>query len=547
MVAATDVFIEAQTGTATLSGNANVNINSSAGAITLNTTTQVAIPTGQLNMTNNKIIGVAPGTTTTDAVNYNQLTFRDSTEFYVSAQGSDISGNGSILAPYQTIQKAITQAELISSVTSICNINVASGNYTENLTFNKGYVTLTGTLQSQVGNESCEITGSISIALAGANDVFNRQVSFSGFNITCGAAQSITNTSSASHTIQFQDCKCFANSVFYVSSSSAPDARLFITNVEVNQSNAAFTGACITTNVGLIELERVDLNLSGNAIGIAIGGTSVLNRCSLSTLDNSNTAAIIKPLLQINSTTTATHSLGNVAFSFTGASVKTNSSAVYINSGINTAIIALNTVFTLLGTASSTNFCVGYNGVGSPTIAGVNNTSLNVNVSLPQTVAVQSGITQIQYTNIDPPGLASYSSTVDQGIAVIGTPQALTYNTTLFNQGTTLVANSRIYVSAQGNYQLNYIIQLSNTAGASHVATSFLKKNGNTITNTGSAWTLDNAHEMEISKTNIVSLNIGDYVEVFLSATGGVSANATAATVALPAIPSVVFNLTQIR
>jgi len=545
--ATNDAYVEALTGSANLNGNIDVNLNASTGDVNLISLSQIVASSCPLNMNNNKIITLAPGTTTTDAVNYNQLTFRDSTEFYVSGQGSDISGNGSILAPYLTIQKAITQAELISSASLICVINVASGHYTENLTFNKGYVVLNGSLQTQTGNEVCEITGSISIACVGANDVFNRQVTFQGFNITCGAGQSITNTSTSSHTVAFQDCKVFVTNVFYISSASSADMRTYFTNMEITSTNAGNIATVITTNVGLVEFERVDLTVDGNAIGLAVAGTSVLNRCSLSTFENTNTAVILKPLINITSSTTATHSLGNVAFAFTSAVAKTNSSALAIASSINTAILMFNCLFTLTGTANSTNNCVSYNGVGSPTIAGVNNTALNVNVLLPQTTSVQSGISQIQYTSIDPPGLASYSSSVDQGIAVIGTPQALTYNTTLFNQGTTLVANSRVYVSAQGNYQLNYIIQLSNTAGASHVATSFLKKNGATITNTGSAWTIDNAHEMEVSKTNIVSLNIGDYVEVFFSATGGVSANATAATVALPAIPSVVFNLTQIR
>jgi hypothetical protein len=105
-----------------------------------------------------------------------------------------------------------------------------------------------------------------------------------------------------------------------------------------------------------------------------------------------------------------------------------------------------------------------------------------------------------------------------------------------------------VYVSAQGNYQLNYIIQLLNGAGSNHDVTTFLKKNGTTIANTGSEVSLNSGDDLFISKTNIVSLNIGDYVEVFFNATStNVSANAIASAGALPAIPSVVFNLTQIR
>jgi hypothetical protein len=475
--------------------------------------------------------------------------FRDQTEFYVSGNGSDISGTGSVLNPYLTIQKAITQAELISSAALVCNINVASGHYTENLTFNKGYVVLSGTLQAQTGNEVCEITGSISIAAAGANDVFNRQVAFQGFNISCGAGQSITNTSTSSHSVSFQDCKIFVNSVCYNSTASCADARVYFTNVEVFSTNAANVSPVITTNVGQVELERMDITVDGNAIAVLIGGTSVLSRFSLSSLETTNTGATLLPLLSFTSTTTSTHTLGNVAFAYTSAVAKTATSAIYINTGINTAIIALNNVFTLTGTASSTNFVVGYNGVGSPTIAGINNTSLSVNTVLVQTTAVQSGITQIQYTNIQPPGLATYSSTADQVIAVSGTPQALTYTTTQFNQGTTLVANSRVYANAQGNYALSYSVELQHAgAGATQIATTFLKKNGTTIANTGRQWSIaSGSFQIAAMAEFVVSLSAGDYVEVFFSGDTSLSANATAAAGALPAIPSVVFNVKQIR
>lgn len=543
-----DIFIEAQTGTATLNGNANVNINSSAGAITLNTTTEVAIPTGQLNMTNNKIIGVAPGTTTTDAVNYNQLTFRDQTEFYVSTQGSDTSGNGSILAPFQTIQAAITAAELISSAASICVINVASGHYTETLTFNKGYVVLNGSLQTQTGNEVCEITGSINIACVGANDVFNRQVTFQGFNLSMVGGQTITNTSSASHTVAFQDCKCSTDNIFYTSTATAPDMRTYFTNMEITSVSALNVATVITTNVGLVEIERMDLTVNGNAIGIAVAGTSVLNRCSLSSFDNTNTAVILKPLINITSSTTSTHSLGNVAFAFTSAVAKTNTNAMAIASSINTAIIMLNCVFTLLGTASSTNYCVGYNGVGTPTIAGINNTSLSVNVTLPQTTSVQPGITQIQYINIDPPVLGTYSSSIDQTIAVGSTPQALTFNTSQNYHGTLLVAGTRVYVGSQGNYQVNYQCQLQNTSGLSIFAQTFLKKNGNLVANSTSNSTITTTTAyLHQSPQIIVQMNAGDYIEVWINGPVTLTANAQAASGTVPAAPSVLLNIAQIR
>jgi hypothetical protein len=242
--------------------------------------------------------------------------------------------------------------------------------------------------------------------------------------------------------------------------------------------------------------------------------------------------------------------LGNVAFAYTSAVAKTATSAIYIASGITTAIIALNCVFTLTGTASSTNYVVGYNGVGSPTIAGINNTSLNINVVLPQTTSVQSGITQIQYTDINPPVLACYSSSIDQAfLGAVNTPQVVTFNTTQFNQGTSLVSSTRVYVGSQGNYQVTWAVGFSHSTGTGLV-TTFLKKNGTTIANTGAQTTTFSGSSslVQLSPTFILSLNAGDYIELWWNTNAlSSSINSTAAINGNPAVPGAVFNVTQIR
>ena len=525
---------------------------SSIGGLSTATGFNVAI-TNILDMTSNPIKNVSSGTASTDAVNVGQLTtatgFRDGTEFYVSQDGSDFAGTGGILSPYKTIQFAITQAEAVAEAGAICVINVASGHYVENLVFNVGYIVLNGSLQSQTGNEVCEITGSISIALTGASDIFNRQVSFNGFNITCGFGQAVTDTSTTPHTVSFQDCKCFVVNQFFSSTSAAADMRLYLTNVEVQQTSAASALSVIVTNVGQVEFERLEVNVTGNCSAIVIGGTSVLSRFSLSTLDTGNSSPTLLPLLSITSSTASTHTLGNVAFAFSSVVAKTATSAMYIASGINTAIIMLNNVFTLGGTASSTNFCIGYNGVGTPTIAGINNTSLSVNILLPQTVSVQSGITQIDYTNINPTVSGSYSSTLDQAIVTGGTPQVMTLNTTNVQQGTLLVG-TRVYVSAQGNYAVNYAVQLQNTsASVATVTQTFLKKNGTAVTNSCATATAPiSTGFLQTSPQMIVAMNAGDYVEVWFNAANAViTANANLGSVLLPASPSVIINVVQIR
>ena len=543
--AETDLTLVSNTNTVTVQGQTGASVYAATGNVSLTADSgEVIVQDSVLNMNTHKITNLTAGSAAADAVNYTQLTFRDSTEFYVSSQGSN-TNNGSILAPFLTIQAAITAAELISSAALVCSINVASGHYTENLTFNKGYVVLSGTLQAQTGNEVCEITGSITINCTGANDVFNRQVAFQGFNISCGVGQSITNTSSSSHTVSFQDCSIYVNSVAYNSTASSADARTYFTNVDVYSTNAANVSPVITTNVGQVELERMDVTVDGNAIGLLIGGTSVLTRFSLSTLESTSTATTLLPLLSFTSTSTSAHSLALISFVFTSSVAKTATNAVYINSGVATAINALNCVFILAGTASSTNYCVGYNGVGSPTIAGVNNTSLSIPVLLPQTTSVQAGITQISYTDINPPVMGAYSKSNDQTIAAVNTPVAIVFNTTQFQQGTAL-SSTRVTVAASGNYQVNYQVQTTNSGSAT--ITTYLSKNGTAIINTGSQYTSGASSQAQTSPQFIISLNAGDYIELFINSNAlGTSVNSTPGAGAVPAIPGAIITVTQIR
>lgn len=537
-----DVTVQGQTGILVYAATGDVSLTADSG--------EVIVQDSLLNMNNHKIANLTAGTAGTDAVNYTQLTFRDSTEFFVSEQGSDTSGNGSILAPYQTIQAAITAAELISSAAQVCVINVASGHYTENLTFSRGYICLNGSLQSQTGNEVCEITGNINIAVTGTpSDLFNRQITFTGFNLTCGAGQTITNTSTTPHIVSFQDCKCFVVNQFYVSTGAFSDGRLYLTNVEIQQTLAGSTSPVIVTNLGQVELERVDIALSGNCSALVIGGTSILSRFSLSALETTNTAATLAPMLSFTSSTTSTHTMGNVAYAISSATAKSNTSAVYIASGVNTTLLMLNNVFSLQGTSASTNYTVGFDGSGTPAILGINNTSLNVNVLLPQTTAVQTGITQIAYTDMNPPNMACYSTTGDQSIAAVNTPQAVTFNTTQFQQGTALVATTRFYVSSQGNYQITWSLCFSHSSGTA-LMTSFLKKNGTTVANTGSQTTSFSGSSslVQVSPNFILSLNAGDYVELWVASNAlGSTINSTGAINGNPATPGAVFNITQIR
>jgi hypothetical protein len=153
---------------------------------------------------------------------------------------------------------------------------------------------------------------------------------------------------------------------------------------------------------------------------------------------------------------------------------------------------------------------------------------------------------------MNPPVLASYSSTADQALTGGGSAQALTLNTTNFNSGTVLSGNS-IFVASQGNYAINFAVQLQNTsASVSSSVFVFLKKNGtaagNNVANSSCFTTVPaNTGSVAISPQFILQLNAGDFIQVWISGPNTINVNANAASGTVPAAPSVIVNITQIR
>jgi hypothetical protein len=141
--------------------------------------------------------------------------------------------------------------------------------------------------------------------------------------------------------------------------------------------------------------------------------------------------------------------------------------------------------------------------------------------------------------------MGAYSKSNDQTIAAANTPVAIIFNTTQFQQGTAL-ATTRLQVSASGNYQVNYQVQTTNSFSAT--ITTFLSKNGTAIINTGSQYTSGAGSQAQTSPQFIISLNSGDYIELFINSNAlGTSVNSTPGAGAVPAIPGAIITVTQIR
>ena len=480
-----------------------------------------------------------------------RVRFRDTTEFFVSNNGNDITGDGSVLNPYATIQKAITQAELISSAANICVINVASGNYVGDLTFAKGYVMLCGALSTQTANEITEITGGITITCAGAADLFNRQVIFQGFNITCGAGKLCTDNSTTSHTVAFQDCKIFSVGRFFNGISTGADARTYFTNCEISQTNVATTDSTVRVNLGAVELERVDITTDGAANCLEISGTASLTRCGLCTFENTNATGAA--VVQISTTSLAIMSIGNTSLTYTNAAAKAPGAAIagiYINSGVNTTLILIGNVFNLAGTSSSTNFVVSYNGVGSPTVLTYGNMAAYLPPTINYANTIQTGITKTRYWDPNPMNSGAWSSTANQANTTPGAQILCTVNTTespAGQGGITLVANT-FYPNNYGTYEITYTATFTNT-GADADVYLWAALSGTRIGRSASRDTIPNNHQKTVTKTITFNCTPGQFFSFYwLCSSANVSLATTAAGGAglQPAVPSFYASIVQV-
>jgi hypothetical protein len=104
---------------------------------------------------------------------------------------------------------------------------------------------------------------------------------------------------------------------------------------------------------------------------------------------------------------------------------------------------------------------------------------------------------------------------------------------------------------ATGTYRFDYSVQLDNLDAAAQTANIWIAKNGTNVTRSASTVRLGAtgaaAHQQFPFCSYTIQMNAGDYLEVIFNASStNVRALAAVAAAPVPAIPSVIVNLTQI-
>lgn len=148
----------------------------------------------------------------------------------------------------------------------------------------------------------------------------------------------------------------------------------------------------------------------------------------------------------------------------------------------------------------------------------------------------------------------SFQDLTDQNAAAANTDYAITYNTTDFASGISVVSNSRITVKNYGFYNFQTSIQFTNTDSQAHAVSVWFRKNGTDIANSNSEISVPSKHGTTDGRSLFTvnfyfELQANDYIEMVWSTpstTVSMQYLPTQTTPTRPATPSVIATIQYI-
>jgi hypothetical protein len=263
--------------------------------------------------------------------------FVSSYNFWVSTNGNDTTGNGSVINPYASISQALVAASSIPDTIQV-NIQLYSGTYTENvsITRNGTYITGLGRIADAV------IVGNVTFGVVTTN-----ALGVGMYGVYISGTVSITGgTSSASGaTYSITDCVVDLSSVvgngITASKTQSGNSSLQLNSVNVTTSNG--TPLVLDTVRALIN--QCQIGVIGTDSCLTTTGSASVG-CSSSTFMSYANSASSSALISINNTA-ATPS----PFSFDACNFK----YVYGVSGTNKCAINFNNSQSLVSSNQFTN------------------------------------------------------------------------------------------------------------------------------------------------------------------------------------------------
>lgn len=145
----------------------------------------------------------------------------------------------------------------------------------------------------------------------------------------------------------------------------------------------------------------------------------------------------------------------------------------------------------------------------------------------------------------------SFYDTTDQTAAAINTGYPITINTTVENNGVSIVSGSRVTVANGGVYNIQFSAQLVNTDTSIHEVTMWLRLNGTDIAYSSGAVSVPNSHggihgQIIPAWNYVMTLAAGDYLQFYWQTPNTAVYLERVVDGAAPISPSMIVTVTQV-
>ena len=188
---------------------------------------------------------------------------------------------------------------------------------------------------------------------------------------------------------------------------------------------------------------------------------------------------------------------------------------------------------------------------GSVTISGGTISSVTISNSTGSFNSVTITAGTVPFNTITNRAYAQFESTSDQtAVSANVAYTANMNNAASFNTGITVASSTNVTVAAAGVYFVTTSIQFYNANTADHNATFWFAKNGTNIANSASRVTVPKAADggQTMAQVSIYEqMAASDYIQLLWSVDDiDIRLDYSAASGSIPAIPSVIFNISRI-
>ena len=320
--------------------------------------------------------------------------------YWVAVNGSDTTGNGSVIKPFKTITGALAATLSISDTIPI-NINIAAGTYTENPTVTRNNTFLVG----NVGVADAVIIGTVTFDPTATATVSQ---GMSGITVVGNLVCNDAIAFDINWYIQFCNITSYTAAAINAFSTGAGNNSLILNNTVVTQNVTANTAIVLNS----VRLNAIQAQINNTTTGACVScngtGSMSLFGCTLTSAGAATASALVTYINAVSNGSASSFSLNT--FTYTAATAGSAKAAFFFNNAgaLAGATTINNNVFALPGAAA----LIQRPGAGSIAISwGANTSSI---LTIP---AAGAGLTYAYTTSTPLRANVLYDSTNAAGTA----------------------------------------------------------------------------------------------------------------------------------